>query len=249
MEKPLPRVARSGVTALPGDTAGLWAGPGGRAQIAVCLLCFLNGSFKAWLCPSLDVQRMGMGMAPAFQCPAEGRVWIFHPRTGGGRARPFPVAVPGVGVPLLIPWGAQGTLQAVDFPPPAASSPSQGWPQPLWTWQSSRIPCWSPLARDEPTQSCLIPGPRCPWIVPGLSLPSRTLQPPPGPDPLPSHHVDLGVNPFSPPTTWVWQPLTPPILGNLGMFWCFPSVFPRSGWQLPSPCLPWLPPWQPPPQN
>lgn len=145
------------------------------------------------------------------------------------------------------PMGGSGTPPGCRIPPPAASSPSQGWPQPLWTWQSSRIPSWSPLARDEPTQSCLIPGPDCPWIVPGLSLPSRTLQSPqPSTPSLPTTWI-LGVNRSPPPPTWVWQPLSRPF-GNFGNVLVFSLsffgggglFFPQSGWQLP--------PWQP-PQN
>lgn len=59
---------------------------------------------------------MGMRMAPTFPCPGEGRVWIFLPWRGGGRAWQFPVVIPGIGVSLPIPLGAQGTLQAADFP-------------------------------------------------------------------------------------------------------------------------------------
>lgn len=55
-------------------------------------------------------------MAPTFQCPGEGRAWISLPWRGGGRARLFPEAVPGIGILSLLPPGAQGTLQAPLFP-------------------------------------------------------------------------------------------------------------------------------------
>lgn len=89
----LPRVAQSSVPVLPGATAGLWAG--GRAGIAAWFKSALNGSSEAWLVPGWMFRGgagsvgMGMGMAPTFQCPGEGRsVHFGFSFPGEGEAEP-----------------------------------------------------------------------------------------------------------------------------------------------------------------
>lgn len=186
----------------------------------------------------------GWGWLPllSVQVRAESRFWVFLPRRGGGRARLFPAAVPGAGLPLLIPSGAQGTLRAA-FSPSSCPQPIPGVAAAIVDVAELQDSLSEP---PEPTPA---------HIAPGLSLPSRTLQPPrPRSPPFPprgfwgesfpsSPHVGLAA-PEPPVSIWeVWWEF----------FLCFPSIFfwlffTRSGWQLPSPCLPWVPPWQP-PQN
>lgn len=148
-----------------------------HTHIAVCPLCFLNGSFKTCPCPSLDVQGMGvgvMGMAPTFQCPAEGRGWIFLPWTE-----------PGVGVPLPIPWGAQGPLQAAEFPLQLPPAHPRGGLSHCGRGRAPGFPLGAPWPGMNPPRAASSPA----QIVPGLSPDCPSHQghcSPPSPRPSPS---------------------------------------------------------------
>lgn len=152
---------------------------------------------------------MGPGWLPLGSVPVRGGCGFSFPGHGG--AEPGCSRCPGLGSLSRSPRGHREPSR-LHFSPSAASGPSQGWPQPLWPWQSSRIPCRSPLAGDEPTQPAP-PHPeptafsRGPWIVPRIG----DLAAPQGPEPLPSRHVDFGVNPSPAPPTWARQPLSLPM--------------------------------------
>lgn len=141
-EETLPRVAQSSATTLPGDRGELWAGPGLGAEQRSGLLYFLNGYFKAWPCPTLDVQGrscihqgeeemgMGMGMAPTFQCPGEGTVWISLPWRMEAEPGCSLWPCPGLGhdpmILSLIPSGGTGNPPGCGFSPSSCLQPIPG---------------------------------------------------------------------------------------------------------------------------